>query len=66
MTFAFSPVGIPDGIHVDIQGNVYSSIGDGVMVWAPDGRVLGKIYLGAGSSNFQFAGSQIGSAEAVG
>lgn len=25
-------------------------------VWNPDGVLLGKIYLGEGSANFQFAG----------
>ncbi|GFZ51786.1 hypothetical protein JCM24511_09554 [Saitozyma sp. JCM 24511] len=54
--FAFVSVGVPDGIHCDSAGNVYSGVGDGVHVWNPSGKLLGKIYLGTTSANFQFAG----------
>lgn len=43
-------------MHCDSNGNVYSGTGDGVHVWNPSGKLLGKIYLGETSANFRFAG----------
>ncbi|KAJ5860288.1 SMP-30/Gluconolaconase/LRE-like region [Penicillium soppii] len=54
--FAFVNSGAPDGIHCDSWGNVYAGCGDGVQVWNPSGKLLGKIYVGATSANFNFAG----------
>lgn len=48
--------GIPDGIHVDTRGNLYAGCGDGVHVYSPSGKLLGKIYYGGVSANFAFAG----------
>ena len=45
------------GIHCDSNGNVYAGCGDGVNVWNPSGKLIGKIYLGTTSANFQFAGN---------
>ncbi|KAL4890526.1 hypothetical protein BDV59DRAFT_209668 [Aspergillus ambiguus] len=55
-TFAFVSPGAPDGIHCDSMGNVYAGCGDGVQVWNPSGKFIGKIYLGTTSANFNFAG----------
>ncbi|KAJ0336952.1 hypothetical protein COL922a_007322 [Colletotrichum nupharicola] len=55
-TFAYVSPGIPDGIHCDSKGNVYAGCGDGIHVWNPSGKLIGKIYFGSGVSNFQFAG----------
>jgi gluconolactonase len=44
------------GIHCDSQGNVYAGTGDGVHVFNPSGKLIGKIYLGTTSANFNFAG----------
>lgn len=55
-TFAFVDVGFPDGIHCDTNGYVYAGCGDGVHVWNPAGQLIGRIYLGTASANFQFAG----------
>ena len=44
------------GVHCDARGNVYAGCGDGVHVWNPAGTLIGKIYLGTGVANFQFAG----------
>ncbi|CRL24995.1 Six-bladed beta-propeller, TolB-like [Penicillium camemberti] len=55
-TFAFVHSGAPDGIHCDSWGNVYAGCGDGVHVWNPSGKLIGKIYLGSGTANFNFAG----------
>lgn len=54
--FAYVSPGVPDGIHCDTRGNVYCGVGDGVHVWNPEGKVLGKIFVGATSANFNFAG----------
>ncbi|RYP03795.1 hypothetical protein DL764_004907 [Monosporascus ibericus] len=54
--FAYAHSRVPDGIHCDSNGNVYSGCGDGVHVWNPSGKLIGKIYLGEVSANFNFAG----------
>ncbi|WVQ98187.1 hypothetical protein IAU59_005309 [Kwoniella sp. CBS 9459] len=56
VTFAFIDTGIPDGVHCDSKGNVYAGCGDGIHVWNPSGLLLGKIWVGSTSANFQFAG----------
>jgi gluconolactonase len=43
--FAFSPNGIPDGIHTDTNGNVYSSCADGIHVCSPEGVPIGKFVV---------------------
>lgn len=48
--------GLPDGMAVDEEGNVWSSAGDGIHCFAPDGRLLGKLRLGCVSSNVCFGG----------
>ncbi len=37
--------GVPDGIKVDIQGNVYSSGPEGLWVFSANGQLLGKILV---------------------
>lgn len=54
--FTYATPGVPDGIHCDTNGNVYAGLGDGVQVWNPSGTLLGKIFLGTTSANFNFAG----------
>lgn len=54
--FAYIDAGIPDGIQVDPQGNVYAGCGDGVQVWNDEGTLLGKFFIGTTSSNMVFAG----------
>lgn len=53
-TFAYADVGFPDGIHTDTEGNVWAGCGDGVHVWNPMGKLLGKIWIGVESNNFAF------------
>ncbi|KAI0098629.1 gluconolactonase [Nemania sp. FL0031] len=55
-TFAYTPSGVPDGIHVDTKGRLYAGCGDGVHVYNPSGTLIGKIFLGETSANFNFAG----------
>ncbi|KAJ3477050.1 hypothetical protein NLI96_g10728 [Meripilus lineatus] len=54
--FAYTDTGIPDGIQLDSEGNVYSGCGDGVHVWNPEGTLIGKFFLGSLSANMAFAG----------
>jgi gluconolactonase len=48
--------GGPDGIRVDREGRVWSSAGDGVHVFAPDGKRLGKILVPEAPANLCFGG----------
>ncbi|MCU0541625.1 MAG: SMP-30/gluconolactonase/LRE family protein [Oscillatoriaceae cyanobacterium Prado104] len=36
-------IGVPDGLKVDVAGNVYSTGAGGVWILSPSGKVLGKI-----------------------
>ncbi|KAH7215674.1 hypothetical protein DER44DRAFT_856291 [Fusarium oxysporum] len=54
-TFAYVASFIPDGVHTDSKGRVYAGCGDGVHVWNPSGKLIGKIYTGTVAANFQFA-----------
>ncbi|KAI0538310.1 D-lactonohydrolase [Xylaria digitata] len=56
-TFAYVSTGVPDGIHVDKKGRLYAGCGDGVQVYNPSGTLIGKIFLGEASANFNFAGN---------
>lgn len=53
--FARVPVGIPDGIKTDTEGNVYVGCGDGIHVWNESGRLLGSAIFEGGISNFALA-----------
>ncbi|KAH8432478.1 SMP-30/gluconolactonase/LRE family protein [Aspergillus melleus] len=52
--FAMADTGIPDGIKVDTNGNVYAGCGDGINVWSAGGVLLGKILIKDGAANFSF------------
>jgi gluconolactonase len=54
--FAHIDVGLPDGIRTDKQGNLWSSAGDGVHCFAPDGTRLGKILVPEVVANLTFGG----------
>lgn len=49
-------VGGPDGIRCDSEGNVWSSAGDGVHIFAPDGSLIGKILVPETPANLCFGG----------
>ena len=55
-TFATCDNGLFDGFRVDIHGNVWSSAGDGVHCFSPDGVLLGKILLPEVVANVEFGG----------
>ena len=54
--FAEISPGIPDGLRVDVEGNVWTSAQDGVHCYAPDGVFLGKIKVPEPVSNLVFGG----------
>jgi gluconolactonase len=49
--------GAPDGIRCDAEGRVWSSAGDGVHVFAPDGKLLGKVLVPEQPANLCFGGN---------
>jgi len=48
---------VPDGMRVDAKGRVYSTAGDGVQVFRPDGKMIGKFLTPATAANCCFGGS---------
>lgn len=54
--FAVSEVGFFDGFRLDLMGNVWTSSGDGVRVYAADGTLLGLINIAEAVSNLCFGG----------
>ena len=46
--------GLPDGLKVDSQGNLFATGPGGVLVLAPDGRHLGTLMTGQATSNCTF------------
>jgi gluconolactonase len=41
--FCSLDVGVPDGIRCDVDGRVWSSAGDGIQIFGPNGDLQGKI-----------------------
>jgi gluconolactonase len=54
--FAVIEPGVSDGLRVDVEGNVWTSAGDGIHVLAPDATELGRILLPEEASNCTFGG----------
>jgi gluconolactonase len=54
--FAEVEPGVPDGLRVDTEGNVWTSCGDGILCYAPDGLLLGKILVPETVANLTFGG----------
>jgi gluconolactonase len=54
--FATCSAGLFDGFRLDTDGNVWSSTGEGVHCFAPDGTLLGKIKVPEVVSNVCFGG----------
>jgi gluconolactonase len=48
--------GIPDGFRVDVDGNVWTSCGDGVLCITPEGEIIGKINVPEKVANVCFGG----------
>jgi gluconolactonase len=54
--FCRLPDGVPDGLRVDVEGNVWTSGGSSVHCYAPDGTLLGRINVPETVSNLTFGG----------
>jgi gluconolactonase len=48
--------GIPDGLRIDVDGNLWVAAGDGVHCYAPGGSLLGKILIPEAVANIAFGG----------
>ncbi len=48
--------GLPDGFRFDIDGNLWTSAGDGAHCFAPDGTLIGKILTPERVANLTFGG----------
>jgi gluconolactonase len=48
--------GGPDGIRCDAKGRIFSSAGDGVHIFSPEGKLLGKILVPESPANLCFGG----------
>jgi gluconolactonase len=48
--------GVSDGFRVDVDGNVWTSAGDGIHVVTPDGRRLGRLPVPEPVANCVFGG----------
>lgn len=48
--------GLPDGFRFDTNGNLWTSAGDGVHCFSPDGKLLGKIKTPQTVANVTFGG----------
>jgi gluconolactonase len=46
--------GVPDGLKVDEKGNLFATGPGGVLVYAPDGALLGRILTGVPTANVAF------------
>ncbi len=54
--FAVCGNGLFDGLRVDVHGNLWTSAGDGVHCYAPDGTLLGKVRVPEVVANVCFGG----------
>jgi gluconolactonase len=54
--FATCDTGLFDGFRVDIHGNIWSSAGDGVHCYTPEGALIGKILTDETVANVEFGG----------
>lgn len=48
--------GLPDGLKVDVHGNLFATGPGGVNIFAPDGTHLGRIHTGQATANCAFGG----------
>jgi gluconolactonase len=56
--FATLDKGLYDGFRVDGRGNIWTSAGDGVAIYASDGTLIGRIPVGEGVANLTFGGAK--------
>ncbi|RFB79839.1 SMP-30/gluconolactonase/LRE family protein [Methylovirgula sp. 4M-Z18] len=56
--FADCTAGMFDGLRVDTEGRIWTSAGDGVHCYAPDGNLIGKIRVPEVVANVCFGGAK--------
>lgn len=56
--FATSPADLFDGLRIDTDGRIWTSTGDGVCVYAPDGTLIGRVRVPEVIANVEFGGSK--------
>ena len=54
--FAEISPGLADGFRLDVEGNLWTSAGDGVHCYTPQGKLLGKVKVPEVVSNVCFGG----------
>jgi gluconolactonase len=54
--FATIDKGAPDGIKCDVAGRIWSSAGDGIHIFSPDGKLIGKVLIPETAANLTFGG----------
>ncbi|WP_227287873.1 SMP-30/gluconolactonase/LRE family protein [Boseongicola sp. H5] len=57
--FAVMPMGVPDGMRVDIEGRLWVAGGDGVHVYAPDGAPVDHVPVPEMVTNVEFGGADL-------
>jgi gluconolactonase len=57
--FATSPVGLYDGFRIDTDGRLWTSTGDGVCVYDPDGTLIGRVKVPEVIANVEFGGPKL-------
>lgn len=57
--FAVMPVGVPDGMRVDTDGNLWVGGGDGVYIYAPDGTQIAYAPVPEMVTNVEFGGDDM-------
>ncbi|MGB6828026.1 MAG: SMP-30/gluconolactonase/LRE family protein, partial [Terracidiphilus sp.] len=50
-------IGAPDGMKVDVEGNVYSAGPGGVWIFSPDGKPLATLLIPERVGNLTFGGA---------
>lgn len=55
--FCLIDKGAPDGIRSDAPGRILSSAGDGVHIFSPEGKMIGKILVSETPANLCFGGA---------
>ncbi len=54
--FAEVSPGLPDGFRCDTEGNIWTSAGNGVQVYTPEGDLIGKVNTPKPAANVTFGG----------
>lgn len=56
VVFAVIDAGVSDGFRLDTEGNLWTSAEDGIHVFDPEGRLLGKVFVPEKVANCEFGG----------